>query len=312
MRATFRIDMSRNYTSRRLHRHVRHVPLLPRLRRPRSPRAAEGGRSGSPGVRVGAGSSSISIPKWPSGTIIADADDRIVLVRRAIEPGYGKWVFPGGYVDRGEQLAEAALREAREECGLEVRLDGLVDIYSYAGRTPIIIVYAAALVGGTLAVDDEGLEARWFAADEMCRGTTWRSAARTRPFATISTAVATRSAPSRHREISHRDTRDTEGGRHRGRDHRGLSVEAKKESLCPLCLCGDLQLCDPCGSVAHSLWLVRQPLGLALRGGHDAVRPADFRLAVQRRVGDRHVTADGIGGAADVQLPHQEGKALLQ
>ena len=40
-------------------------------------------------------------PKVAVGTIIRDADDRLVLVRRAIEPGYGKWVFPGGYVDRG-------------------------------------------------------------------------------------------------------------------------------------------------------------------------------------------------------------------
>ncbi|MEZ5285952.1 MAG: NUDIX domain-containing protein [Vicinamibacterales bacterium] len=49
------------------------------------------------------------------GTIIAGPDGRIVLVRRAIEPGYGKWVFPGGYVDRGEEVTLAAIREAREE-----------------------------------------------------------------------------------------------------------------------------------------------------------------------------------------------------
>jgi hypothetical protein len=40
-----------------------------------------------------------------------------VLVRRAIEPGYGKWVYPGGYVDRGELVKDAAVREAREEAG---------------------------------------------------------------------------------------------------------------------------------------------------------------------------------------------------
>jgi 8-oxo-dGTP diphosphatase len=84
-------------------------------------------------------------PKLAVGTIITDDEGRIVLVRRAIEPGYGKWVFPGGYVDRGEEVQLAAVREAREECGLAV-----------------IVVYTARMTGGCLACDDESLEARFF------------------------------------------------------------------------------------------------------------------------------------------------------
>jgi ADP-ribose pyrophosphatase YjhB (NUDIX family) len=101
-------------------------------------------------------------PKIAVGTIIKVPGDRIVLVRRAIEPGYGRWVFPGGYVDRGEPLTTAAVREAREECGLDVRLDGLVNIYSYPGRTPVIVVYAATAIGGTLCIDEECLETAEF------------------------------------------------------------------------------------------------------------------------------------------------------
>lgn len=106
-------------------------------------------------------------PKVAVGTIIRTGDDRIVLVRRAIEPGFGLWVFPGGYVDRGERVEEAAIREALEESGLHVRLDRLVNIFSYAGRSPIIIVYAATAIGGELTIDDESSEVALFHAHEI-------------------------------------------------------------------------------------------------------------------------------------------------
>jgi 8-oxo-dGTP diphosphatase len=106
-------------------------------------------------------------PKIAVGTIIRTDSDRLVLVRRAIEPGYGRWVFPGGYVDRGEPLTTAAIREAKEECGLDVRLDGLVNIYSYPKRAPVIVVYAATAIGGRLCCDDEGLEVGEFTGDDI-------------------------------------------------------------------------------------------------------------------------------------------------
>ena len=106
-------------------------------------------------------------PKVAVGTIIRDDQGHIVLVRRAIEPGYGKWVFPGGYVDRGEEVKVAALREALEETGLEIRLDRLINVYSYPGRAPVIIVYAATITGGCLGCDEESLEARFFAPEAI-------------------------------------------------------------------------------------------------------------------------------------------------
>jgi ADP-ribose pyrophosphatase YjhB (NUDIX family) len=106
-------------------------------------------------------------PKVAVGTIIRTEDERLVLVRRAIEPGYGLWVFPGGYVDRGEEITAAAIREAREESGLEIRIEQLVNIYSYPGGSPIIIVYAATATGGELCSDEECLEAALFHPDEI-------------------------------------------------------------------------------------------------------------------------------------------------
>ena len=101
-------------------------------------------------------------PKVAVGTIIRGVKSKIVLLRRAIEPGYGKWVFPGGYVDRGEELRAAAQREAWEEARLRIHIDGLINVYSYPGWVPVIIVYAATHVSGVVATDEESLDARWF------------------------------------------------------------------------------------------------------------------------------------------------------
>lgn len=106
-------------------------------------------------------------PKVAVGTIITNGGGQIALVRRSIEPSYGKWVFPGGYVDRGEELFVAALREAREEASLEIRIDRLINLYSYAGQAAIIIVYAATMVGGQLRADDESLDAAWFDTSDL-------------------------------------------------------------------------------------------------------------------------------------------------
>ncbi len=100
-------------------------------------------------------------PKVAVGTIIS-MEGGILLVRRAIEPAYGKWVFPGGFVDRGEPLEDAALREVREECNLMVRISRLLNIYSYADHPVIVVVYVAEPIGGDATAGDETLEARTF------------------------------------------------------------------------------------------------------------------------------------------------------
>lgn len=92
---------------------------------------------------------------------------RIILLRRAIEPGFGKWTFPGGFVDRGETLEEAAVRETKEEIGLEVELAGLLNAYSYRGRPVIVIVYEAKVTSGVPAPGEEALEVRLFSPEEI-------------------------------------------------------------------------------------------------------------------------------------------------
>jgi 8-oxo-dGTP diphosphatase len=84
--------------------------------------------------------------------VVARHADRLLLGRRNMEPGRGAWSFFGGYVDRGEQVEEAALREVKEETNLDVRLEGLVGVYSTQGDPHILIVYQASVPDEQLAV----------------------------------------------------------------------------------------------------------------------------------------------------------------
>jgi 8-oxo-dGTP diphosphatase len=105
-------------------------------------------------------------PKVATGVVFC-LDGGILLVRRAIEPSYGKWVFPGGFMDRGEALEAAAIREVKEESGLDVRLTRLLGIYSAAGNPTVLIAFMGEVTGGSLQTDDEGLEARAFPPSEI-------------------------------------------------------------------------------------------------------------------------------------------------
>jgi ADP-ribose pyrophosphatase YjhB (NUDIX family) len=105
-------------------------------------------------------------PKVAVGAVIPH-DNGLVLLKRGIEPGYGKWVFPGGFVDRGETLEEAAARETLEEVGLEVTADRLLGAYSYRAYPVVIVVYVARVTGGRLAAGDETLETRTFSIADL-------------------------------------------------------------------------------------------------------------------------------------------------
>ncbi len=107
-----------------------------------------------------------SDPKVAVAAIIP-MDGGIVLLRRAIEPQIGQWSFPSGYVDRGEKLERALEREVLEECGLVVKVEWLVGVYSEEGQAVVLVVYHADVISGELMAGDETSEARVFALDEM-------------------------------------------------------------------------------------------------------------------------------------------------
>jgi 8-oxo-dGTP diphosphatase len=105
-------------------------------------------------------------PKLVAGAIF-ELDGEVVLIQRDIEPGYGKWTFPGGFVERGERAEAAAEREVLEESGLEIEVADIIGLYTYEGEVPAIAVFAARVVGGEPAPLDETMDVEGFPRDGL-------------------------------------------------------------------------------------------------------------------------------------------------
>jgi 8-oxo-dGTP diphosphatase len=105
-------------------------------------------------------------PKVAVGVVV-EMDGGIVLGKRAHEPQMGAWSFPSGFVDSGEVLEDAAVREVEEETGLKVRLDRLIGVYSRAGERVVFIAFAGTPVGGKLEAGEECFEVKAFAPDAL-------------------------------------------------------------------------------------------------------------------------------------------------
>ena len=97
-----------------------------------------------------------------AAVVLVSQGGELLFVRRAIEPMLGRWSFPSGYVDRGEVVENAAVREVREETNLDVELTGLVGVYSSDGVSVVLIAYAACVTGGKLRAGDETQDVRFF------------------------------------------------------------------------------------------------------------------------------------------------------
>ena len=105
-------------------------------------------------------------PEPVAAAIPRDADGRIWLLRRALHEGAGRWTFPGGFVELGETVQDAARRETREELEIDIELGALVGVYSRSGERIVLVVYAARALG-IARETDEATEVRAFAPDEL-------------------------------------------------------------------------------------------------------------------------------------------------
>jgi 8-oxo-dGTP diphosphatase len=97
--------------------------------------------------------------------VLVEKDNQVLLVQRDNEPQRGKWTLPAGFVDAGEDPAEAAVRECLEETGLQVRITGLLTLLAgqeHDQGSHILIVYRAEWLGGQLAAGDDASQAGFF------------------------------------------------------------------------------------------------------------------------------------------------------
>jgi 8-oxo-dGTP diphosphatase len=103
-----------------------------------------------------------------AGAVVRDDAGRLLLVRRAHEPGLGTWSLPGGRIEPGESAAEAAAREVREETGLDVAVGERLQTVDLAGGYRVHD-FAATVVGGELRAGDDADDVRWCAQDDVSR-----------------------------------------------------------------------------------------------------------------------------------------------
>jgi ADP-ribose pyrophosphatase YjhB (NUDIX family) len=104
-----------------------------------------------------------------SVAVLAERDDQVLLIKRSMEPAPGSWCLPGGFMDMGETPQQTAMRECREETGLEVEITALIDVYYYENYrgSGVLIMYQGRVKGGTPQPADDAEAVGFFRPDNL-------------------------------------------------------------------------------------------------------------------------------------------------
>jgi ADP-ribose pyrophosphatase YjhB (NUDIX family) len=106
-------------------------------------------------------------PRMVVSTLPVTEHGELILLRRGIEPGYGTWAQPGGFLEVDETVSQAAIRETLEETGLIVEPGRMVGLYSRLEAAVVVLAFEARIVGGTAHSTPEALEVRAFRPEEI-------------------------------------------------------------------------------------------------------------------------------------------------
>jgi len=118
----------------------------------------------------------------PAVGIVCFRDEEVLLIRRGTPPKQGEWSLPGGRVEPGEPVRDAALRELREETGVEAKLLGLVDVVDaifenqardLITRHYVLVDFAAEWVSGQVMAGDDAADAQFFHLSELASLEMW-------------------------------------------------------------------------------------------------------------------------------------------
>ncbi len=103
------------------------------------------------------------------GAIIKDG--KILLIKRKNEPFKGKWALPGGFVEYGEKVEDAVVREVNEETGLDTKIIDIVGVYSDPTRDPrghiVTVVYLLDILDGEIKGSDDAADAKFFDLNDL-------------------------------------------------------------------------------------------------------------------------------------------------
>ena len=105
-------------------------------------------------------------PKLAAG-IVTLLDNKLILLKRAYNPRKNYWTFPGGFVNRGEIVEQAAKREVFEEVGLTVEIKKLLGVYSFSGESTVLAAYIGVVVDGRPTINNESTEIKLVSTSEI-------------------------------------------------------------------------------------------------------------------------------------------------
>ena len=108
------------------------------------------------------------VPKHRTGVAVVclDSSSRVLLLRHVFHPTK-PWGLPGGWLNKGESPRDCALRELREETGLDAELGALLHVDRQGRPDHLVIAYGATITTGSMNLSSEIIEAKWFRPDSM-------------------------------------------------------------------------------------------------------------------------------------------------